>query len=261
MNCRDVEPFFDRLAGPSGESGIPDEMGLHEHLTTCAACQRAVRSLEQWDRQLIRAMGDVAVPNGLSHRLADALRDASTADLISKPSVLTASVRRTWVRTSATVAVACLLVFSLLWTRYWLQPPMLSAANVAMLLQQEPQDMPTSSTLIRRLPHGWSSLSDLSSREWKQTELSNLRLSVVVIPFKLQAKRGQHYAGSLFVIPKSRWTPVPITPVSQTHVQYSLPHAWIVWSEGDIVYVLSMNGPPQLLEQLQRQLDDSHAVL
>jgi hypothetical protein len=65
----------------------------------------------------------------------------------------------------------------------------------------------------------------------------------------------------LFIIPKSQWALLPATSTSRSTVQYAPPHVWVAWSERDFVYILALNGPVPLMEQLQRQLDGNDSVL
>ena len=153
-----------------------------------------------------------------------------------------------------------LVVASIFWTIISRSTVQLSSANVAMLWEQKSEETSSESAIPPRLPHGWTSLRTISAQQWKQIRLTELRMTVPVKSFELRNREEAPEEGWLFVISKSKWTPAPAASVAQARVQYSSHRVWIVWSEGDLVYVLAMTGSPQSLERMQRQLDGDRAV-
>ena len=262
MNCCDVELLLDQLVTSPGHDRIADRLAIREHLAKCSSCRLALDSLARWDGQLTQAMNDIAVPDGLSQRLLAVLNHPDSVDPKSKSVTTTSGLRKAGLRTFAAVTIICLLTVASLWSWRFARPPALSASNVATLLQQPVENLQTTDDFRHLLPRHWASLGrKVVVKGWKQVELSNLRMSVTVIPLVVRLKRGQPVEGSLFVIPKSRWTPTLAMPVSQTPIQYSPPCVWISWSERDLVYILSSNGSAAALEQLQPLLDGNQSVL
>lgn len=258
MNCSDVEPFLDRLdADPKG-LGIPNEFDLRQHLSSCSSCQLSLQMRHQWDCQLSHAMNDVDLPDGLANRLATLLQEALPLETKSNP--LDRSIPRRWLRMMTVMAGLSLVVASLWWTIVFKASGQLSSANVVLLWEHQPDTISSESAIYPKLPHGWTSLRNISTHEWKQMKLADLHVTLSVKPFEHRYRDGEPEEGWLFVIPKSRWTPAPVASVSLARVQYSSRRVWIVWSEGDLVYVLAISGSPQTLERMQRQLDGDRAV-
>lgn len=259
MNCSDAEPFLDQLATDSKGCVIPNEMALRMHVTSCALCRHSLRMRKQWDSQMSRAMNDVAVPNEMTKRLITLLKNELPLDATSlfpaRP------MARRMIRTIA-VAFAGLGLFAAL---FWLTimfpaSGQLSAAHVTLLWEQKPELISSESEIHPRLPHGWNSLRTISSQEWKQVNLTDLRMTLAVKPFELRYRESEPEQGWLFVISKSQWTPAPASSLTHSRVQYSSNRVWIVWSEGDLVYILALSGSPQSLERMQRQMDGDRAV-
>jgi hypothetical protein len=262
MNCRDIQPFLDQLANPPVDGGMPGQSGMREHVAICPGCQRAVRSLAQWDHQIAATMNDIAIPNGLSRRLAAAVHDASPVDPDSPPRTSARFFRRVWSRTAGIGCIGCLLLAAIWQTQLLLRPSTLSAGNLTGLLQSATHPFDPASITARQVPRGWSSLRQLIvAGEWNVVESRHLKLNIAVLPFETRLKRDEQIQGALYVIPKTRWTPSPATLASEAPLQYSPPHVWVAWPEGEFVYILSLNGSPQVLEQLQRKLDGNHSVL
>ena len=259
MNCSDVEPFLDQLASDSNGVAIPDEMEMQQHVMDCAECQHSLRIRKQWNSQLSRAMIDVTVPDGLTTRLVALMGQASPHNTEQSPDIFTTPKRP--LRKMAVVAAGLgLVVASIFWTIISRSTVQLSSANVAMLWEQKSEETSSESASPPRLPHGWTSLRTISAQQWKQIRLTELRMTVPVKSFELRNREEAPEEGWLFVISKSKWTPAPAASVAQARVQYSSHRVWIVWSEGDLVYVLAMTGSPQSLERMQRQLDGDRAV-
>lgn len=264
MNCSDVEPFLDQLTRPSTNLGV-DQIAVREHLASCVACQRTLRSLVQWDGQLSQAMNDVTIPAGLPQRLMTALTTAAPSDSILQPE--TALPRNMWRRAFTSAIMVVLLSISVWGTwRIW-KPPMLSPDNVTGILQQPIDNLPTADDSRHLLPRQWSAVKRMVvTGDAKKMELSELRLSLVVFPLEVRSKRGPAVGGSLFVVPKSRWNSansvaVSKVPVSRSAVQYAPQHIWLAWAEKDSVYLLVLNSQTQLLEQLRSQLGGDHTFL
>ena len=260
MNCHDVEPFLDQLGATYDGGVIPNEASLRQHLASCSACQQSLQLMERWDSQLSRAMVDVAIPDGLSDRLIVALKTTPPVelqDVAVVPKHISGSRR---FLSLALIGAACLLVTLGWWARSLREVGHLSPANVALLWDRPPEAITSEKGLIKKVPRGWSAMNNVSVQDWKQSKLSNPPLTVSVRPFEFRFPRGTPEEGWLFVLPKSSWGPVPVSSVSRARVQYSPDRVWIVWGEGNLVYIVALAGSPQSLERLQHQLDGDQAV-
>ena len=258
MNCSDAEPFLDLLTRDSGNFDIPDETALRQHLTSCPSCQKRLQSQQTWDRQLTDAMINVTIPHGITDRLVAMLQENTPSERSqsgSKRLIRGIELRARWLTGIAFLAFA----LSLWWTMTF-PSGQLSSSNVASLWEKSPEIIPVNSPLPKKLPHGWSSLKNISEHEWQQVSLENPQLVVSIKPFEIRDRQREPEQGWLFVIPRSRWNSNSATSPSQSQVQYSSSRVWIAWSEGEFAFVLTLAGSPQPLERLQRQLDGNNAV-
>lgn len=266
MNCSDARPFLEQLTrSPAGPS--INEVAVREHLATCSSCQRTLKSLTQWDEQLSQAMNEVSIPPGLTRRVVTAVSALTCADLVSAPAMGPPRPRIPWSRTLMSVTVAGLL--AVVFWQAWLtvKPPMLSPTDVANILQRPIDGLSTAEKSGDLLPRHWSTLKGrIVTHDGKKLDLRELRLSLVVFPLEVRKKGVSPEAGSLFVVPKSRWnstTSVAISkvPVSDAAVQYTSDYVWIAWTETNYVYILALRGELPLLEQLRSRLGGNHAFL
>lgn len=259
MKCHDVEPFFERLANPSG-AGLPDPPALQEHLATCLSCQQAVQSLAQWDRRLANAMKDVSVPAGLTERIQMSLQHASPTT-IDVPGLAVSSWRSHGPRLLTILASVSLIAVVVFGLQAWWSPSLISADQVTTMLQQPVVEMPESTNGSLRLPRQWNSLQrDVGDGGWRQFVAAEIRPAIAALPLAIRVKRTGQAEGVLFAIPQSRWESAVAPSISQAVVQYAPPYVWMVWTEDDVVFLLAVNGPAPVLEQLQRQLSGGRAV-
>jgi|GEM_PF-5885336 len=260
MNCHDVEPFFERLANAASCADLPQQPALRDHLATCPSCQHAVQSLMQWDRRLATAMKDVSVPTGIAQRIQLALHHGSDT-VTSVPAMTGRSRGRSGWRLVAVLSSLGVFAAVVIGLLAWSQPSTISADQVVVMLQQPVAEMPELNPASIWQPRHWNALQrDMADGGWRQFSMAELKPAIAALPFEIRIKRAVHAEGVLFAIPKSRWT-TPVAPsISQAVVLYSPPHVWLAWSEDDVVFLLAVNGPAPVLEQMQRQLSGGRAV-
>jgi hypothetical protein len=261
MNCAEVESLLDRLAHPDHGDDDLEQGELQAHLAVCAACRQSLELIERWDSRIRPVLNEVTVPQGLTQRLTDALRDQMPEPTVTQVPVRTSNPWQHRLRVLSIVGMVCLFGASLWWSRQFLRQPQLTPAHVSALWEQLGDQGPLPTSTQPRLPRGWSSLNQVRAGDWQQLTLASHRLEIPVKQFELRSKRGPSETGWLLVIPKSRWGVAPLTPISVARVQYSPPRVWIAWNEGDNVYILAVVGSPQSLEQIQRQLELNNSVL
>lgn len=232
---------------------------MRRHLAECSSCRSVVHSLQQWDRQFTHAMNEVVVPAGLANRIASALEEAApvSAEGLKHHSRRSSATRY---RRGLALVTVCLVAVSLGWMSWVRQSGRLPQSSVPHLWEHVPEAMPPRSNLMMRLPHGWSSLQNIAVQDWMQVTISSPRLTVAVKPFQARFQRGGPVEGALYVLPKWRWSSSVVTSVLRAQVHYAADRVWVAWSEGDAVYLMTLNGSPELLERLQRQLDGGHVV-
>ena len=261
MNCAEVESLLDRLAHPDHGDDDLEQGELQAHLAVCAACRQSLELIERWDSRIRPVLNEVTVPQGLTQRLADALREHIPEQTVTQVPARTNNHWQSRLRVLSLVGMVCLFGVSLWWSRQFLRQPQLTPANVTLLWEQLGDQNPLPTSSQPRLPRGWSMLTQVRAVDWQQVKLPSHRLNIPIKQLELRSKRGPSETGWLLLIPKSRWGVSPLTPVSAARIQYSPPRVWIAWNEGDNVYVLAVIGSPQSLEQIQRQLELNNSVL
>ncbi|WP_397568183.1 hypothetical protein [Schlesneria sp. T3-172] len=261
MNCAEVESLLDLLAHPDHGGHDFSQGELHKHLATCPACRHAFESIEQWDAQIRPAMNQVEIPTGFAQRLTSVLQDHSPEPTVAKPTP--AAIRRWFspLRTFTVVCTLCIFAAAFWWGQQQRPNPILTPANITSLWEQLDRQSLSPSNTEARLPRSWSSLTQIIDHPWQQVHLASSRLTIPAKRLEIRAKRGTSEEGWLMVVPKSSWGVTPVAPISAARIQYIPRRVWMAWNEGDNVFVLAVDGSPQSLEQIQRQLELNNTVL
>lgn len=286
MDCRtaletlDVRPIDGGrpvVGGALSGGSSPEDSAVRsavEHVRCCPECTSIFERRTALDERLSRVLRDVPVPSGLKERLlfavrqnvpnADSGRDALPQDAVSTASVPAGrSARRRRLETAVTTAV-CLLVGLAVWY--------VSGSTVPQFTLQELEEQATwdlsglpefAGDFEPRLPTGWPPGHVQIVAAPKGGPLESHVHRIALYEFRYRS-RGRSWQGVLLVTPKREVAPSPsATYFTTAAIEYlSSPRgrfATTVWGEGDYVYVCAVNGGADVMEALQRTLEQPPA--
>lgn len=246
MDCHKAQAQLEFTTLGQDAVGGPDLSAAQRHLADCDACHQTFESQRRFDTKLARAMSDVALPPGLNERLSAAIGAASNRPV---PTVRPRGRSIPWI-SGAVVSLVLALYFSgILGPRI----PRLNQFSVHQLAELDlnvlPADMRQDAFSP---PDEWSALQGIQFGE-------SLRLAKVggaevpVMPFQLPPnRRAPHVTGFLIQLPLSRWHETPeATSFSSATIQYASFGTWVVWREGDTVFICVVRDNADALQRMQ----------
>ncbi len=245
MDCHQAQAQLGLTTLGQDAVGGPESLAAQRHLTECDACHQAFESQRLFDRRVAQAMTDLPVPAGLVERLSSAI--GTTESVRPAPGLH----RRAMSRVGWGVAAVALLPF-LIWM---LTPrtPVLNQASVQSLAELDLNTLPVDSRQDAFVPPtGWGSLPSLQFGESPRLAPVD-GANVCVRDFRLQPdRRSPAVAGLLVRVPKSQWhTTLGATSFSSAAVEYASFGTWVVWREGDAVFVCILHDNAHAMQWLQ----------
>lgn len=263
MDCRTVQELLDVSRESRQDWDEPELREAARHVETCDSCCEVLAARDQFDRQLRRAMSQVAVPSGLLERLVEQCQvelkphgestpaeriavDLPTPAVSINPHKSSRSRRLRWVSLGIAASLLCTVG---VWS--WLQPSTstLSMEQATLTLANRLMSDPA-----RAIPRDMSSLAafdnsfdaqvhDLLWTDAVSSDVRGLDLDDrpgqegAVYQFQL---RGGRLAGLLVVIPRSALADPPGDDApTRGNVRYN-PVQQVAWTRGEQVYVCLM---------------------
>jgi hypothetical protein len=264
MDCHQAQAQLDFTKPGKDAPAGPDGQAAQRHLAECDACRLASESQRQFDLQVSRAMVDVAVPEGLADRLRAAVSTATAQaasgtgeaakSSSSWPKAVT-STRLSRFRTGRRVAlgIVATLVPLLLWALLVPRALVLNEVSVRELgnLKLDALTVDTRSSAFPA-PAGWSTARTIQMGDTARKAPVGRR-DVPIMPFLLQPdRRSSRVTGFLLRLPKSQWHATPdATSFASAPIQYESFGTWVVWREGNAVYVCVLHENAHVMQRLQ----------
>ena len=281
MDCHKAQAQLEFTTPGREAAGGPEAIAARHHVAECDACHLALESQQRFDTEIARAMSNVPIPPGLNERLAAAInaatapaetaarpestgrpsataRPASTVRPVSNGSVPTP--RRRFVRSlgwGVVAALAPLLIWGLLAQRV----PPLNEANVRELAGLDLNSLPVASDQAAFSPADWNSLRAIQLGDAPRRATVN-GTKVPVMSFQVQtSRRSPPATGFLVRLPKSQWHAEPdTTSFSSATIQYASFGTWVVWLEGDEVYLCILHDNAHAMQSLQKLIAGSREL-
>lgn len=255
MDCQKAQAQLDlRTLGSDAASG-PDPSAIARHLAECDVCHLAHESQRQFDRDVANAMADVPIPAGLADRLmATVGNSAAPASVPARiPSGRQRSVR--WLATSAVVALLPLLMWGLSPRR-----PMLNEASVRELAVRWGDAAGDLRQVDFELPAGWNSLRAVQFGESRFASVNGVDIPVRSFLMRME-RRQSTISGFIVRLSRGDWyEPLGSTSFSAATVQYAAFGTWVVWREGDTVFICVMKDNAQAMQRLQDLIASSRGL-
>ncbi|HUQ73023.1 MAG TPA: hypothetical protein VM165_26070 [Planctomycetaceae bacterium] len=258
MNCRDVLDTLEAVevgALPATEAAARD---AEQHLGGCAACRTAWPKRQQWSHRLTDAMQDVSVPVGLRERLQSA--SAAPVRAAGRP---TTRRRRVWWLVS-TAAVALMAIGVGWWV---MQPlPQLTDQELLAAMQAELAPLPKFSGGFKlQLPESWKRYYLLNPQLVRGFPGADQPAAgtVALIPFQFQSgDRNQSVRGRLLILRRSQFVgTLPATGFGAATIYYTkTAGAYMVWAEGDLLFVCLVPSGAADLQRFQESLSHSRPL-
>ena len=248
MECREAQAQLElKSLGRDAASG-PEIQAAQRHLAECEVCHRAMDFQQRFDSEVSHAMSDIPIPAGMTDRLRSAVNSV-TPQSATQPAVRTHYTWRRW----TSLSLALLLLLPLLgWAWFGTHTASLNEFSVRQIAELKLDGLPTDSQPSFTAPSEWNSLRDI------QLERSTQVASVNGVPVRLRsflarAERGRpDISGVLLRLDRSQWQPkIDATSFSSAMIQYDTFGTWVVWSEGDAVFVCVMYDDAHAIQRLQ----------
>ncbi len=246
MECREAQAQLEfKSLGRDAASG-PDAQAAQRHLAECEACHRAMDFQQRFDSEVGRAMSDIPIPAGLTDRLRSAVTSVTPQSSLQRA----VRTRHTW-RWVTSLTLALLLPL-LGWAWFGPQAAGLNETSVRQLAEMERNSLPTDSQTPFAIPAGWNSLREIQLES--STHLASVNgIHVPLLGFLARADRGRpSTSGFLLRLNRNQWqSKLEATSFSSAMIQYDTFGTWVVWSEGDTVFVCVMHDDAHAIQRLQ----------
>lgn len=255
MDCQKAQAQLDlKVLGSDAVSGH-DPIALARHLEECDACHLAHESQQQFDRDVANAMTDVPVPAGLTDRLMASV--GNSPSVVPNPTGSAIWLRRSrhWLTITAVVALLPLLIWALSPRK-----AMLNEASVRDLAAQWSNATVDSRAVDFKLPSAWNSLRTVQFGESRFASVHGV--DIPVQPFSMRIERRQStISGFIVRLSRGEWSEaVESTSFSAATVQYAAFGTWVVWREGDTVFICVMKDNAQAMQRLQDSIAGSRGL-
>lgn len=263
MDCHQAQAQLDLTTLGRQTASGPEALAAQRHLAECDACHLAVESQQRFDNQVAHAMSDVPLPTGLNERLSAAV-SAATVRPESTLRPFTSGTgpvsRRRLVRTLGWGVIAALVPL-LMWGILAPRVPTLNEASVRELAGLDPNTLPADPQYVAFSPAGWSTLRAIQFGDAPRLASVN-GADVPVMAFLLQTDRRSPRATGLLVrLPQSQWHATPdTTSFSSATIQYESFGTWVVWLEGNEVFVCILHDNAHAMQRLQELIAGSREL-
>ena len=263
MDCHQAQAQLDLTTlGRQAATG-PEALAAQRHLAECDACHLAVESQQRFDAQVAQAMTDVPLPAGLNERLSAAVSAANVLPESTLRPLTTGTgpmSRRRMVRTLGWGAIAALVPL-LMWGLLAPRVPTLNEASVRELAGLNLDFLPVDLQRAAFSPAGWSTLRAIQFGDAPR-RASVHGADVPVMAFLLQTDRRSPRATGLLVrLPQSQWHATPdTTSFSSATIQYESFGTWVVWLEGNEVFVCILHDNAHAMQRLQELIAGSREL-
>ncbi len=255
MDCQKARAQLElRTLGSDAASG-PDTPAAIRHLAECDACHLTHESQRQFDRDVANAMTDVPIPAGLADRLMASV--GGSASCAPVPTGTTNGRRRSlrWLTISAVVALLPVLMWSLSPRR-----PMLNEASVRDLAVQWSDATSDSRVVDFKLPAGWSSLRAVQFGDSRFASVNGVDVPARSFVMRME-RRQSTISGFVVRLSHGEWyETLGSTSFSAATVQYAAFGTWVVWREGDTVFICVMKDNAQAMQRLQDLIASSRGL-
>lgn len=255
MECREAQAQLEfKSLGRDAASGA-DVQAAQRHLAECEACHRAMDFQQRFDSEVGRAMSDIPIPVGMTDRLRSAVTSVTPPSSLQGP----ARTRRSW-RWVTRLSLVLLLPL-LAWAWFGTQPAGLNETSVRQIAELERSGLPADSQTPFTVPAGWNSLREIRLESSTHVALIN-GVHVPVRSFLARADRGRpNISGFLVRLNRRQWqSSLEATSFSSAAIQYDTFGTWVVWSEGNTVFVCVMHDDAHAIQRLQDLIAGSREV-
>ena len=255
MDCHKALEFLDCIRPKSDDLELPEFAEARAHVESCESCQQEFASRQEFDAAIAAVVQEVAVPESLrAELLSSALVKAGESEESAESTSVTAAsahVPRRRILLLAAASVACSVAIGM---TLWFWDSGQKSFSVADLLQRIDIQLDNADdfdeSFVFQLPAGWSSDGLLLGQDLD----GEAGHEVARLDFELTRGRREPVSGIIAAIPANRVVPPPsASSFSSAELRY-LPDGVVavVWSAGNLVYVVMISGKPSELEYLQR---------
>jgi len=262
MKCREALDTLEAVevgALPATDAVVRD---AEQHRAGCATCQTAWPLRQQWSHRLSEAVQQVSIPEGLRERLHQACSGpVAAAATITTPRM---SRRRLW-GWIASMAVVLAIAVGIGW---WQQPlPRLTDQDLLAAMTADLDLEPVTEFIgpfTPELPGPWRRYYDLNPklvRGFPTVDHPAAGMAALV-PFQFQTgDRHPPVRGRLLILRRDQFVgTLPASDFSTTQEYYTPRGAFVIWAEGNLVFVcLVPSGPADLL-RFKEALTQSRAI-
>ncbi|MBS0202166.1 MAG: hypothetical protein JSS49_04640 [Planctomycetes bacterium] len=245
MDCRTAQAQFDFATRSLDAASAPDAQAALRHASDCPDCHRILESRQQFDRTVASSMIDVPLPQGLNERLLAAVGTTPAPAPVASPSPRRHS--RRWLAAGVIATLVPLLLFV-----FTPRPHILTNADIRELAANLSSLSVDSQQVAFIPPSGWR--SQRSIQLVQPARLANVNgATVPVLGFELSTdRRAPRSTGFLIRLTPSQWhSTLEATSMISATVQYESFGTWVVWREGDTVFVCVLNDNAHVMRRLQ----------
>lgn len=247
MDCRTAQAQLEFATRGQDATSTPDAQAALRHAAECPTCHRLLESQQQFDRAIADSMTDVPLPQGLNERLMSAVGTTPTPAPAPLAAPSTNRRSRRWLAAGilATLLPLALLVFVP-------RSHILTNADIRELAANLSSLSVDSQQVAFPPPSGWR--SQRSIQLVQPSRLANVNgATVPVLGFELGTdRRAPKSTGFLIRLTPSQWhSAVEATSMASATVQYESFGTWVVWREGDTVFVCVLNDNAHVMQRLQ----------
>lgn len=246
MDCQKAQAQLElRTLGSDAASGA-DPSPAARHLADCDACHLAHETQRQFDRDVANAMTDVPIPAGLADRLMASVGGSASPAPVPSGTANGRLRSMRWLTISAVVALLPVLMWSLSPRR-----PMLNEASVRDLTAQWSDATGDARVVDFRLPAGWGALRAVQFGEPRFASVNGVEVPARSFVMRME-RRQSPITGFVVRLDHGEWfETLGPTSFSAATVQYAAFGTWVVWREGDTVFICVMKDNAQAMQRLQ----------
>ena len=253
MDCRTAQAQLEFATRGLDATSAPDAQAALRHAAECPTCHKLLESHQQFDRALADSMTDVPLPAGLNERLMAAVGTTVAPAPVASPS--TNRYSRRWL---AAGVITALLLLALVFVP---RSHILTNADIRELAANLSSLSVDSQQVAFPPPSGWR--SQRSIQLVQPSRLANVNgATVPVLGFELGTdRRAPKSTGFLIRLTPSQWhSTVEATSMASATVQYESFGTWVVWREGDTVFVCVLNDNAHVMQRLQDLIAGSRGL-
>jgi hypothetical protein len=255
MDCHKAQAQLEFTTLGQEAAGSSDLVAAKTHLAECDSCHQSFESQRRFDMRLSRAMSDVTIPAGLNERLSAAIGETFSQPTPAQP------VRGRSLRWAGGALASVLLI---LWCCGILSPhpQKLNQANVHQLADMDLNALPADTRAdLFSVPGEWDSLRGI--RFGESPRLAKVAgMNLTVMPLLLQPdRRSPPVSGFVVQLPLAKWHEVPEeSSFAAAPMQYASFGTWVVWREGDTVFICVVRDNAETLQRMQELVTASRQL-